>query len=69
MLLDDYTLTKFLGKGTFGEVYLTTKKGSDCLYATKRMNLEFVEDPKYMKYFKNEISILRKLSHKNIIKL
>ena len=69
MLLDDYTLTKFLGKGTFGEVYLTTKKGSDCLYATKRMEVKFVEDPKFIKYFKNEISILRKLSHKNIIKL
>ncbi len=69
MYLDDYTLTKFLGKGTFGEVYLTTKKGSDCVYATKRMEVKFVEDPKYIKYFKNEIAILRKLYHKNIIKL
>ena len=26
MLLDDYILTQFIGKGTFGEVYLTKKK-------------------------------------------
>ena len=69
MLLDNYTLTKFIGKGTFGEVYLTKKQGSDFLYATKRMDVKFVEDPKYIKYFNNEISILRRLYHKNIIKL
>ena len=33
--LDDYTLAKFLGKGTFGEVYFTTKAGSNNVYATK----------------------------------
>ena len=69
MLLDEYTLTQFLGKGTFGEVYLTTKKDSNFLYATKRMSKEFVEDPKYLKYFNNEITILRKLHHKNIVRL
>jgi serine/threonine protein kinase len=69
MLLDEYTLTQFLGKGTFGEVYLTTKKNSDFLFATKRMSKDFVEDPKYIKYFNNEISILNKLFHKNIVKL
>ena len=69
MLLDEYTLTKFLGKGTFGEVYLTTKRDSAFLFATKRMNAELVDDPKYKKYFNNEITILRRLYHKNIIKL
>ena len=38
MQLDEYTLNDFLGKGTFGEVYLTKKKNSDFLYATKRMS-------------------------------
>ena len=69
MILDEYTLTQFLGKGTFGEVYLTTKKDSNFLYATKRMSKDFVEDPKYLKYFNNEIAILRKLHHKNIVRL
>ena len=69
MLLDEYILTQFIGKGTFGEVYLTTKKNTDFVYATKRMTKEFVEDPKYTKYFNNEIQILKKLHHKNIIRL
>ena len=68
MILDEYVLTKFLGKGTFGEVYLTKKNDSDCLYATKKMPKEFVEDQRYFKYFNNEISILKKLFHKNIIR-
>ena len=69
MLLDDYILTKFIGKGTFGEVYLTEKRNTGLLFATKRMSKDFVEDPKYIKYFNNEISILRRLNHKNIVKL
>ena len=35
--LDQYRLIRFLGKGTFGEVYLTQKEGSNNYYATKRM--------------------------------
>ena len=34
MMLDDYLLTQLLGKGTFGDVFLTTKKGSNLSYAT-----------------------------------
>ena len=69
MLLDDYVLTKFIGKGTFGEVYLTKKKNSEFLFATKRMSKELIENPKYIKYFNNEISILKILCHKNIVRL
>ena len=67
--LDQYTLIRFLGKGTFGEVYLTQKEGSNNYYATKRMEKKLVDDPRYNKYFKNEISILHKLFHENIIRL
>ena len=67
--LDEYSLEKFLGKGTFGEVYFTRKMNSPNLYATKRMSKQMVDDPKYNKYFINEISILRKLYHTNIIRI
>ena len=34
--VDDLSLLKLLGKGSFGEVYLTSKKGHPQLYATKK---------------------------------
>ena len=67
--IDQYSLNRFLGKGTFGEVYLTQKDGSMNYYATKRMEKKMVDDPRYKKYFKNEISILQRLIHPNIIRL
>ena len=69
MMLDDYILTKLLGKGTFGEVFLTTKKNSNLSYATKRMERDLAEHPQYCKYFVNEVSILRNVYHKNIVKI
>ena len=37
MILDDLTFEKLLGKGSFGEVYLTTKKGHPGYFATKKI--------------------------------
>ena len=67
--VDDYLLTKLLGKGSYGEVYYTTKKGSNIPYATKRMKRAEVENPNYIKYFVNEITILKGLYHKNIARI
>ena len=68
-MLDDYKLTQLLGKGTFGEVYLTSKKNSNSLFATKRMDRDLAEHPQFCKYFVNEVSILRNIYHKNIVKV
>ena len=67
--VDDYTLSKLLGKGSYGEVYYTKKEGSNIPYATKRMRREEVESPNYIKYFVNEITILKGLFHKNIVRI
>ena len=69
MLLDDLTLIEPLGKGAFGEVYLTTKIGTSEKFATKKINKKFTSNPKAKKYLDNEIAILRDIKHPNIVKL
>ena len=69
VMIDDLTLVKFLGKGTYGEVYLTKKEGKNELFATKKIERKVADQPNISKYLKNEISILRELKHKNIVKL
>ena len=68
-MIDDYTLLKCIGKGAFGEVYLTSKKGTNKLFATKKVSKEKVNAPQIKKNFVNEISILKVVQHKNIVKL
>jgi serine/threonine protein kinase len=67
--LDDITLIKHLGKGSFGEVYLTTKRGRNKYYATKKIDRKIADKPSIKKYFENEIEILRHINHPNIVKL
>ena len=69
MLVDDLTLKKCLGKGAFGEVYLTSKQGSLDKYATKKIDKKFTSNPRAKKYLDNEINILKEIDHPNIIKL
>jgi len=68
MIVDDLTMVKYLGKGIFGEVYLTKKKGTNAYYATKRIDKKMTNSEKIMKYFLNGIEILKELNHNNIIK-
>ena len=69
MLIEDLTLIKCLGKGAFGEVYLTSRQGSKQKYATKKIDKKYVSRPKAKKYLDNEIKILKEVDHPNIIKL
>ena len=69
MIVDNLTLEKCLGKGAFGEVYLTSRKGDDKKkYATKKIDREEVEKGEGIKYLKNEIIILQYLRHPNIVR-
>ena len=69
MLVDDLTLIKKLGKGAFGEVYLTSKQGTKERYATKKIDKKFASNPRAKKYIDNEIAILKDIDHPNIVKL
>jgi len=69
MQINDFTLGKCIGQGSFGEVYLTTRNGYNKLYATKKVSKQKIELPSVKKHFIDEIEILKTLNHKNIIKL
>ena len=67
--IDDLVLEKELGNGSFGVVYLTSlKNDSTKKLATKRLERAEIEGTKLMDYFKNEIEILQRLDHPNIVK-
>lgn len=68
--IEDLSLLKKLGEGSFGEVFLTIKDNFPNMYfATKKVNNNVAFDEKNRKYFNNELYILRTLNHENIIKL
>ena len=68
MLVGDYTLTKSLGKGAFGEVYITSKQGTQEKFATKKIDKKFARNPKAKKYIDNEIKILNQIKHERFQK-
>ena len=66
--IDDITLIKLLGKGTFGEVYLSQKKGRKEYFATKKMGEGKMDKYETKKYIESEIELLKTLHHPNIVK-
>lgn len=69
MLVEDLTLTKQIGKGAFGEVFITSKAGTNQLFATKKMKKSLILEENVRKYFNTELFILKNVNHPNIIKL
>ena len=69
MIVEDLTLIKQIGKGSFGEVFITSKAGTKELFATKKIKKSMVVDEKVKKYFNNELFILKNVNHPNIVKL
>ena len=72
-MIEDYKLYKLIGKGTFGEVYLTSNKNNSEIYATKRIEVNKdknkAKKENTSKYITNEINIMEELDHPNLIKL
>ena len=69
MKIGNLSLLSSIGKGTMGEVFLSTKKDSKEFYATKKIDRKHADRPEVKRYFTNEITILKSLKHNKIIRL
>ena len=67
-LVGDYKLIKPLGKGSFGETYLTQKGNDPTFLATKVLERKKMEKVSTIKYLENEIKILKQLHHPHIVR-
>ena len=68
-IVDNLILTKKLGKGSYGQVYLTKIKDRPGLYATKEMDRANLERPENINRFLYEVELLKIMKHPNIVKL
>ena len=58
-----------LGKGAFGKVNLALQKLSRRLVAIKSINKKFLKDEHSLRKIENEISLLRVMRNKSVVKL
>ena len=65
--LSDFKILKELGKGSYGTVYTVRSYIDDNIYVMKKMELNNLKE-KQQKECYREVSILKKVSHQNIIK-
>ena len=68
--IDDYILTKVIGKGQYGIVYQAYDYKSKANFALKQIDKALVhQDEKIFSLFNDEINITRSIRHKNVIHL
>ena len=67
--IDNYLITKELGKGSYATVKLAVNKTNKNKYAIKIYSRETLVDPQKRNTVKNEINILKQLDNINIMKL
>ena len=65
--LSDFEIIKQLGKGSYGTVYTVKSRLDSNVYVMKKMELNHLKESQQRECYR-EVSILRKVSHPNIIK-
>ena len=67
--IDDYLITRELGKGSYAVVKLAMDKKTKNKYAIKIYSKTCLIDPQLRNTVKNEINILRQIDNENVMKL
>ena len=65
--IDEYIFIELLGKGGFGEVYLSINEFNPKFYSIKKIDRKIADSPYYQKFLNDEIKILKEINHINII--
>lgn len=67
--LDDFEKLKVIGQGSFGQVLLVKKKGSDSVYAMKVLDKKNIIERNEANHAKTEKNVLQKLVHPFFVNL
>ena len=67
--IDDFEIKAVIGRGSFGKVYVVTKKEDDQVYAMKTLKKDMIMRKNQVQNTKVERQILERLSHPFIVKL
>ena len=67
--LEDFEFIRLIGIGTYGKIYVASKKSSNKLYAIKILNKKNVHNKFELQNIKTERAVLAKLNHPFIQKL
>ena len=67
--LEDFEFIRLIGIGTYGKIYVASKKSSNKLYAIKILNKKNVHNKFELQNIKTERTVLAKLNHPFIQKL
>ena len=66
---DDFEKLKVIGQGSFGQVLLVKKKGSDIVYAMKILDKKNIMERNEADHAKTEKNVLQKLVHPFLVNL
>jgi serine/threonine protein kinase len=67
--LDDFKIEKVLGKGSFGKVFLVTKKDTDQVYAMKSLRKDMIERRNQRMHTTTERAVLGEVQNPFIVQL
>lgn len=67
--LDDFTILKVLGRGSFGKVMLVQKKDNQKLYAMKSLRKDALLEREQVEHTRTEKAILQHVNHPYLVKL
>jgi serum/glucocorticoid-regulated kinase 2 len=67
--IDDFTLIRLIGKGSYGKVLLVRKNDTGELLAMKMLRKDFIAKRNQIEHTRTERSVLEKVNHPFIVKL